>query len=182
LRKIDEGEDTSHAKEKKTKLSSALTLHLILTFPAPDWSESVVIPASKNVAHDVEMSDTPTRPAIVYPPFERVFLRQIKQTIENGEKEKDSSGQNEHEKEHTSTVKWLAKDGKFLDLEGDEENSQTLHGLSPPITSFSDERLPQSILEFQNFKGLVTPTPIQQECWPIVLSGYDLLGISQTGR
>jgi len=30
-------------------------------------------------------------------------------------------------------------------------------------------------------KKFKTPTPIQSQCWPIILSGYDCLGIAETG-
>jgi len=36
----------------------------------------------------------------------------------------------------------------------------------------------QQVLQQQNWKN---PTPIQAQGWPIALSGYDVVGIAQTG-
>lgn len=41
--------------------------------------------------------------------------------------------------------------------------------------------MPRFVLEACRDKGFVRPTPIQMQCWPIILSGHDLIGISQTG-
>lgn len=47
--------------------------------------------------------------------------------------------------------------------------------------SFSSLKLSQILLDALPSLGFVTPTPIQQQAIPVVLSGKDLLGIAQTG-
>lgn len=48
-----------------------------------------------------------------------------------------------------------------------------------PVTSFShlgfDDALLHAVKNFQ------TPSPIQAQCWPIILQGRDLIGIASTG-
>ena len=46
---------------------------------------------------------------------------------------------------------------------------------------FSDLGLSQPVLQALDLKGYDTPTPIQEQAIPPVLSGRDLLGIAQTG-
>ncbi len=41
--------------------------------------------------------------------------------------------------------------------------------------------LEKPLLKILDRKGLVLPTPIQQRAIPIILSGYDLIGLAQTG-
>ncbi|EXI62024.1 RNA helicase [Mannheimia granulomatis] len=47
--------------------------------------------------------------------------------------------------------------------------------------TFADLGLPQPILDAVNEMGFLTPSPIQQECIPHLLSGRDVLGMAQTG-
>ncbi|SEJ59792.1 ATP-dependent RNA helicase RhlE [Sphingomonas sp. OV641] len=47
--------------------------------------------------------------------------------------------------------------------------------------SFSDLGLAESLVRALEAKGYETPTPIQRDSIPIVLTGRDLLGIAQTG-
>ncbi len=49
------------------------------------------------------------------------------------------------------------------------------------MTQFSDLGLSQPVLQALDMKGYNTPTPIQEQAIPAVLSGRDLLGIAQTG-
>jgi ATP-dependent RNA helicase RhlE len=49
------------------------------------------------------------------------------------------------------------------------------------MTQFSDLGLSQPVLQALDLKGYSTPTPIQAQAIPPVLSGRDLLGIAQTG-
>ena len=49
------------------------------------------------------------------------------------------------------------------------------------MTQFSDLGLSQPVLQALDLKGYTTPTPIQAQAIPPVLSGRDLLGIAQTG-
>ena len=47
--------------------------------------------------------------------------------------------------------------------------------------TFSELGLSQPVLQALELKGYDTPTPIQQQAIPTVLTGRDLLGIAQTG-
>jgi ATP-dependent RNA helicase DBP3 len=49
-----------------------------------------------------------------------------------------------------------------------------------PTLSFSDPRLPQSVVA-ASCKGFCAPTPIQAQCWPILLAQRDLIGLAETG-
>jgi len=48
-----------------------------------------------------------------------------------------------------------------------------------PLKSFSDFCLDPKIMSV--CKGFTTPTPIQAQCWPIIGSGRDIIGIAETG-
>ena len=37
------------------------------------------------------------------------------------------------------------------------------------------------IMETVRRQSFTTPTPIQSQSWPVVLSGYDMVGIAETG-
>ena len=50
-----------------------------------------------------------------------------------------------------------------------------------PLTTFSELGLSASILQALHAEGYETPTPIQKQAIPVVLTGRDLLGIAQTG-
>ncbi|KAK8790867.1 hypothetical protein WA158_005498 [Blastocystis sp. Blastoise] len=69
--------------------------------------------------------------------------------------------------------KWMQE--KYISLESDK---QIL-----PIMTFEELNLslPPPILEAIHKQGLVIPTPVQSQCLPYALSGYNLIGISQTG-
>ena len=54
-------------------------------------------------------------------------------------------------------------------------------GLSSPVTSFSELGLAAPLLRALEEAGYQTPTPIQAQAIPTVLTGRDLLGIAQTG-
>jgi ATP-dependent RNA helicase DDX41 len=51
----------------------------------------------------------------------------------------------------------------------------------PPITTFTAMRLPQATLKCLKKERIVTPTPIQIQGLPVLLSGRDCVGISYTG-
>uniref|UniRef100_A0A2C9JZ64 RNA helicase n=1 Tax=Biomphalaria glabrata TaxID=6526 RepID=A0A2C9JZ64_BIOGL len=53
--------------------------------------------------------------------------------------------------------------------------------LPPPIKAFKAMKFPQPILDLLKKKGIVTPTPIQIQGIPTVLSGRDMIGIAFTG-
>ncbi|KAH9524736.1 DEAD (Asp-Glu-Ala-Asp) box polypeptide 41 [Bulinus truncatus] len=71
-------------------------------------------------------------------------------------------------------VKWekLRKKHHIL-VEGED--------LPPPIKTFKAMKFPQPILDLLKKKGIVTPTPIQIQGIPTVLSGRDMIGIAFTG-
>ena len=49
------------------------------------------------------------------------------------------------------------------------------------MTSFHDFGLAEPILRAIGEENYVTPTPIQADAIPLVVSGRDLIGIAQTG-
>ncbi|KAJ5079902.1 atp-dependent RNA helicase ddx5-related [Anaeramoeba ignava] len=50
-----------------------------------------------------------------------------------------------------------------------------------PIISFDQTPFPQIIVDKLYNRGWKTPTPIQSQGWPIVLSGNDFIGVAETG-
>ncbi|MFI3256309.1 MAG: DEAD/DEAH box helicase, partial [Psittacicella sp.] len=48
-------------------------------------------------------------------------------------------------------------------------------------TTFKDLNLSQNILEALDNIGFVTPSPIQEQCIPILTEGRDILAVAQTG-
>ncbi|GFR12976.1 hypothetical protein TNCT_309641 [Trichonephila clavata] len=51
-----------------------------------------------------------------------------------------------------------------------------------PITTFEEAFLPYpELLEELRNQGFSSPSPIQCQAWPIILSGLDMIGIAQTG-
>mmetsp|Transcript_16794 Transcript_16794/g.34211 ORF Transcript_16794/g.34211 Transcript_16794/m.34211 type:complete len:572 (+) Transcript_16794:69-1784(+) len=61
----------------------------------------------------------------------------------------------------------------------DEKNVQASEEILPTL-SFSDPRLPQNVVQ-ASCKGFTAPTPIQAQCWPILLAGRDMIGLAETG-
>jgi len=62
------------------------------------------------------------------------------------------------------------------------EKEITVRGNCPkPISSFEESGLPRYILNSIKNLGFDSPTPIQCQSWPIVLSGRDMIGIAATG-
>ena len=53
--------------------------------------------------------------------------------------------------------------------------------LPPPITSFRAMRLPRATLKCLKRDKIKTPTPIQIQGLPVILSGRDCVGVSYTG-
>ncbi len=51
----------------------------------------------------------------------------------------------------------------------------------PQLTSFTELKLNPALLKALDGEGYTTPTPIQAQAIPLVMSGRDLLGIAQTG-
>lgn len=48
-----------------------------------------------------------------------------------------------------------------------------------PLPKFIHTGLPAHMLHAT--RGFASPSPIQSQCWPIILSGRDLIGIASTG-
>jgi len=48
-----------------------------------------------------------------------------------------------------------------------------------PLTNFSDLGFPADIMSICS--GFKEPTPIQAQCWPVLASGRDVIGIAETG-
>jgi ATP-dependent RNA helicase DBP3 len=48
-----------------------------------------------------------------------------------------------------------------------------------PVLKFEQTGLPQPMLHA--IRDFVAPSPIQSQCWPIMLAGHDLIGIAATG-
>ncbi|KAG1677726.1 hypothetical protein FOA52_001038 [Chlamydomonas sp. UWO 241] len=48
-----------------------------------------------------------------------------------------------------------------------------------PVTKFEHTGLPKEML--QCCRAFKEPSPIQSQCWPIIMSGHDLIGIAATG-
>lgn len=63
------------------------------------------------------------------------------------------------------------------------DNEMTIHGKNAPhpVFDFHECQWPEKIMKALEDDGFETPTPIQAQGWPIVLSGRDLVGIAQTG-
>lgn len=53
--------------------------------------------------------------------------------------------------------------------------------IPPPIPSFPDMKFPPAILRVLEDRGITTPTPIQMQGLPVILSGRDMIGIAFTG-
>ena len=49
------------------------------------------------------------------------------------------------------------------------------------MSTFSDLELDERILEALDSEGYQTPTPVQAETIPALMSGRDVMGIAQTG-
>ncbi|GFW90099.1 hypothetical protein TNCV_3485511 [Trichonephila clavipes] len=51
-----------------------------------------------------------------------------------------------------------------------------------PITTFKEafQPYPELLEELRN-QGFSSPSPIQCQAWPIIMSGLDMIGIAQTG-
>ncbi|RHY82199.1 hypothetical protein DYB35_003558 [Aphanomyces astaci] len=48
-----------------------------------------------------------------------------------------------------------------------------------PLLTFKEVNFPKHMMT--STTGFATPTPIQSQCWPILTSGRDIIGIAQTG-
>ncbi len=70
---------------------------------------------------------------------------------------------------------------KNRDTAGSLSDSAVLPYRKLPLTSFNDFGLAEPILRALVEENYVTPTPIQAQTVPIVLTGRDVIGIAQTG-
>ena len=50
-----------------------------------------------------------------------------------------------------------------------------------PYFSFADAPIRQEIKDLFTSKKFVKPSPIQAQCWPVLMSGSDIVGIAETG-
>lgn len=53
--------------------------------------------------------------------------------------------------------------------------------IPPPCTTFEEMRLPGSVVQALESKGIKRPTPIQMQGIPVALSGRDMIGVAFTG-
>ncbi|XP_065899729.1 uncharacterized protein [Dysidea avara] len=74
----------------------------------------------------------------------------------------------------------------FSDEEVDkfrQERHVTVHGnkILKPLRKIEEAGFPEFVLRILSQMKITTPTPIQSQCWPMVLSGLNMIGIAQTG-
>nr|CAA36873.1 p68 protein [Schizosaccharomyces pombe] len=64
-----------------------------------------------------------------------------------------------------------------------KEKEIVVHGLNvpKPVTTFEEAGFPNYVLKEVKQLGFEAPTPIQQQAWPMAMSGRDMVGISATG-
>eukprot|EP01029_Cantina_marsupialis_P021717 TRINITY_DN5258_c0_g1_i1.p1 TRINITY_DN5258_c0_g1~~TRINITY_DN5258_c0_g1_i1.p1 ORF type:complete len:788 (-),score=243.71 TRINITY_DN5258_c0_g1_i1:289-2625(-) len=53
--------------------------------------------------------------------------------------------------------------------------------IPPPINSFKHMRYPQPVISCLEEKGIMSPTLIQEQGMPVILSGRDMVGVASTG-
>eukprot|EP01125_Pyxidicula_operculata_P009261 TRINITY_DN305_c0_g2_i1.p1 TRINITY_DN305_c0_g2~~TRINITY_DN305_c0_g2_i1.p1 ORF type:complete len:516 (-),score=161.60 TRINITY_DN305_c0_g2_i1:37-1584(-) len=81
----------------------------------------------------------------------------------------------------TDEKSFLSDDTDFINKYR-EENEIVVEGHVTnfkPFETFSEGKFPSDLLQIT--KGFEKPTPIQSQCWPIILSNKDLVGIAETG-
>jgi len=64
-----------------------------------------------------------------------------------------------------------------------DEEKITVSGVAPPtpFLDFTDYNWPKLTMNLFRRNNYEKPTPIQAQCWPIALSGRDLIGVAVTG-
>eukprot|EP00668_Euglena_longa_P046417 GGOE01062102.1.p1 GENE.GGOE01062102.1~~GGOE01062102.1.p1 ORF type:complete len:622 (+),score=146.86 GGOE01062102.1:73-1938(+) len=50
-----------------------------------------------------------------------------------------------------------------------------------PVLTFDEAGFPVSVRQIFDVAGMTEPTPIQSQAWPVILSGYDMVGLAETG-
>ena len=50
-----------------------------------------------------------------------------------------------------------------------------------PVPELNDERYPEAFLSVFEYLRISEPTPVQQQCWPAILAGSNVLGLAETG-
>jgi len=92
--------------------------------------------------------------------------------------------------EYTEAIKTGWKPPKYVRDAGEvrhERIRKRLHilvegkNIPPPCKSFKEMKLPHSVLKALRKKGIMSPTPIQIQGIPAILSGRDMIGIAFTG-
>ena len=55
-------------------------------------------------------------------------------------------------------------------------------GYAPaPVAALDDQRYPEAFLSVFEYLRISEPTPVQQQCWPAILAGSNVLGLAETG-
>lgn len=64
-----------------------------------------------------------------------------------------------------------------------QEKQITVKGdkVPDPIQYFEEGNFPENVMQMINKFGFHEPTAIQAQGWPIAMSGYNMVGIGQTG-
>merc|ERR1740128_200411 len=105
---------------------------------------------------------------------------------DNEGKDSDDSGTDDSgpfkKKFYTMTAETEAM-SKADTKEYQSEHSITMYGKGrkkfKPLRTFSELGFPESIMKVCS--GFSNPTPIQAQCWPVLASGRDIIGIAETG-
>jgi len=73
----------------------------------------------------------------------------------------------------------LSKDQAAIDSWREKNLVQVSEEVLPTL-AFSDPRLPANVVKAA-CSTFTKPTPIQAQCWPILLAGRDMIGLAETG-
>lgn len=71
---------------------------------------------------------------------------------------------------------------RSFNMEVYHSDKSSTEPLPNPVMTFQQAFgiYPEILQEIDN-QGFENPTPIQSQAWPILLKGYDMIGIAQTG-
>jgi len=160
---------------------------------------TTVMPASENGNTDVPVKKKKKKSKEVDTPVEenvnteevtkKKKKKKDKEVAESAEKEDESNDENENETEGPFKKNFYTMDestearSKAEVKEYQSEHNIVLYGKGrkkfKPLIAFSELGFPKSIMSVcSNFKA---PTPIQAQCWPVLASGRDIIGIAETG-
>lgn len=91
---------------------------------------------------------------------------------------------------YTKALKTAWKPPKYILAYPEEKHEQTRKkfgilaegdNVPPPIKTFREMKFPRCIVQCLKRKGIITPSPIQMQGIPAILSGRDIIGIAFTG-